>query len=553
MLLLLSAIFSVALMYAFTALPAWLDGLIHKNIGAPTGDPAYHPERYQLFIDSYGIKWIGIASLCIVVSLIGIGFRFRKTGVAWLGAILLFLPVFSTFAVSMFYLSGLGLFNTLLYPLFDVSFQILHLGDVVLIPYWIVKWFFGLFNWYAHDFIMYAFMLIGALIFVLSVFTWLKAYYNKQKVAKSWLYRISRHPQYLGWIIWSYGLMLYGPTLNNMKKTWGWQGSLAWLLSTMVIIGICLLEEIRMAEKAGAEYDQYRNKTPFLFPLPALVHQVLAAPAKWIKRDRRIMKPRQVGFVVGLYTLIFMALSLFWVDFGQNQTNQPAQTLQANQHTIDSLIQEAKRPQHRRTLSSHIEKLSSLGDISHPYLIELIKDENNDIREFAIDFTARENISQAVPLLVEALGDSVYRVRRSAMQALSKLKPAETKDTLLILLRHNTERYDPYDLITVLSSLGAKEVIPYLIEKTADPQWYRRSRALSQLYQVDPKQAWPHVYTALDDTTSMVRRDAVFMILEYLPNDAIPHLERVLDDPEWEVRFYAKCAIKEIENNMFKK
>ena len=89
------------------------------------------------------------------------------------------------------------------------------------------------------------FMFAGAFIFVLGVFAWLQSRYDKQKVAKHWLYKYSRHPQYLGWIIWSYGLMLYGPSLNQMKKSWGWNGTLPWLLSTLVIIGICLLEEIK--------------------------------------------------------------------------------------------------------------------------------------------------------------------------------------------------------------------------------------------------------------------------------------------------------------------
>ncbi len=77
---------------------------------------------------------------------------------------------------------------------------------------------------------------LGAFIFVMGVFAWFQARCCKNKVAQHWIYRYSRHPQYLGWIIWSYGLMLYGPTLNQMKKTGVGTEKLPWLLSTMIII-----------------------------------------------------------------------------------------------------------------------------------------------------------------------------------------------------------------------------------------------------------------------------------------------------------------------------
>ena len=195
LLFLLALIFSAGLMFAFTAIPQWLDGLVQNNSAIPGGDPAYQPLKYDIFIEGYAIKLIGIISLAMVLLFIVIGFSTRKTGWAWAGAIVLFLPVFGTFAVSMFYLAGLGLFNTVLYPFMDISFEVLTLGHVVLIPYWILMWFLGLFSWYAHDFLMYFFMATGALIFVHSVFTWFQARYENRKVARSWLYRISRHPQ----------------------------------------------------------------------------------------------------------------------------------------------------------------------------------------------------------------------------------------------------------------------------------------------------------------------------------------------------------------------
>ena len=87
-----------------------------------------------------------------------------------------------------------------------------------------------------------------------AVLLWLRARSGKNPVAHNWLYRYSRHPQYMGWILWSYGLLLFSALENQMKKTWSIPASFPWLLATMVIIGICLLEEIKMKELYGKSY-----------------------------------------------------------------------------------------------------------------------------------------------------------------------------------------------------------------------------------------------------------------------------------------------------------
>ncbi|MBD3383793.1 DUF1295 domain-containing protein [candidate division KSB1 bacterium] len=313
-LFLLAVIFSTGLMFAFTELPRLADQWLQTNIETPHSDPAYDAVRHELFFDAYAISLIGFICLGVILFFIILGFATHKTGWALAGSVGLFLPVFATFAHSMFYLAGLGLFNVILFPFLDISLALVDLGKVVLVPYWILIWLLGLFNWYAHDFIVYAFMLIGAFIFILGVFTWFQTRYSKTNVATSWIYRYSRHPQYLGWIIWSYGLMLYGPSLNQMKRSWGWNGTLPWLLSTLVIIGICLLEEIKMQKKAGKTCRVYRNRTPFLVPLPALLNKIISAPMRLVIRKQHPETKKQAGVVVALYAIIFMGLSLFWVD-----------------------------------------------------------------------------------------------------------------------------------------------------------------------------------------------------------------------------------------------
>jgi len=324
-LLLVSVIFSVALIFAFIELPRIFDCFLQNNVGFPGfdhGSSDVEAYKTELYIRALHLRLLGYLSLSIVLLFTVLGFVTRKSGWAWAGALVLFLPVFGQFALSMFFLSGLGMLRVGWLPLMDISFDLLNLGQIAFFPYRILIWFFNLFEWYARDFLSWFFMVTGALVFVWGVMTWLQTRFSKVGVATGWLYRISRHPQYLGWIIWSYGYVIFASTINQMKKSWGVSSSLPWLLMTMIIIGICMLEEIKMKEQYGHSYEEYRSRTPFMFPLPEWLVWIIKAPMRRIIRKERPEKSKEVAWVILIYTLIFMALSLFWVDFGVARSRQ---------------------------------------------------------------------------------------------------------------------------------------------------------------------------------------------------------------------------------------
>ncbi len=278
--------------------------------------------------------------------------------------------------------------------------------------------------------------------------------------------------------------MLYGPTVSNMRKSWGWHGTLPWLLSTMVIIGICLLEEKRMQENAGVEYDEYRDKTPFLFPIPFWLKNIIKWPMFLLIRKSRPVKNREVAGSVILYATIFMALSLIWIDFGSGSESRKM-SKKATEQTIDSLLMEIQKPQDRRYRKSPVWQLGSLGAISEPYIANLIADPDEVIREYSLDIAGEFSFRSLIPAVINALNDSIGRVRRSAVMALEKLEAYEARDTLLSLLYSNTDQIHDYDLVTVLGSLGVKQIKPWLIKKLESAEWYKRSSALAELYRID--------------------------------------------------------------------
>jgi len=262
----LAIIFSAALMFAFVELPVLLDTALAEKIefpGLDHGRDTISAYKTDIYISALNLRWIGYTCLALVIIFIIIGFITKRSGWGLAGAFALFLPVFGQFAMSMFFLAGLGMLRVGWMPFWDISWNVLDMGNVIYIPFWILMWVFRQFDYWAQPELAWFFMGLGAFLFTWGVLVWMQARFGKKGVAKSWIYRISRHPQYLGWIIWSYGLILYSPLVNQMKKSWGMTSSLPWLLMTMIIIAICMLEELNMHEKYGEQYDEYRKRSPF--------------------------------------------------------------------------------------------------------------------------------------------------------------------------------------------------------------------------------------------------------------------------------------------------
>jgi hypothetical protein len=96
-LFMISIVFSVALIFSFIELPRLLDNLLQNNVGFPGFDHgASDVEAYktELYIQALHLRLIGYISLTIVLTFIVLGFVTRKSGWAWAGALVLFLPVF---------------------------------------------------------------------------------------------------------------------------------------------------------------------------------------------------------------------------------------------------------------------------------------------------------------------------------------------------------------------------------------------------------------------------------------------------------------------------
>lgn len=288
----LSAVFTVALFYLTFEVPIILDKILHE----------YFPE---VFYDLEAIERVlnvlrpfGYAALVVTIALIFLGFMIKKSALAFLGSLTLYIPTFSYFAYAMFFLTGLGVLRALWLPMLEVSPSILKLGCVVYLPFSAVP----------HASLMgMVIALIGLFVFMLGATTWLYGKFKNYDLVDFWIYRYSRHPQYLGFITWSYGLLVFVSYKTYIRGAFATPPAFIWLVSTMITIGVALLEELELVKTHEARYEEYRKRTPFMIPLPKPLSEIMAMPMKIIGGYPRNTK--DVVIVVSLYTVILIALS----------------------------------------------------------------------------------------------------------------------------------------------------------------------------------------------------------------------------------------------------
>jgi protein-S-isoprenylcysteine O-methyltransferase Ste14 len=311
LLILLAIVFAVGLTYATVELPHVLSSALIESLGDAAGpDFDYETGLSQHFIDSYHVRVIGACCLILVAALIVIGLFLERSGLSSLGAVALFLPVFGHFALSMSMLAGLGVLRVIWMPIIEAAPSLLRLGDVALVPYMVAVYLPALAGIDIRVPLIFGLMALGIALFTLGVLVWLQSRFKGQDLALNFIYRFSRHPQYLGWIIWSYGLMIHVSRLPGPRIMWSVESSLPWLIATVAIVCVALLEEIRLRRDLGPEYENYKAHAPFLLPVPRIISRIVSAPMRLVLAKDWPECGKDVAVVFAVYIGILTALSI---------------------------------------------------------------------------------------------------------------------------------------------------------------------------------------------------------------------------------------------------
>jgi protein-S-isoprenylcysteine O-methyltransferase Ste14 len=548
-LVLLAAVFTIGLTFATVELPYLIDEVLQNNITTP-GLDSHADEmsrlKTELFISHFHLRLIGYSCFALLVLAIIVGFATRKTGLAAIGAVGFMLPVFAQFAGVMFFLAGLGVLNVLWLPVLDISFELQRLGLIIRAPYDLLMWLFRQIGISGYWPIVYFFLGSGLLLFFFGTFAWLSARARKQDVADFWVYRISRHPQYLGWILWSYGVYLM--LLRGMypRRSWGIDASLPWLLSTLVIIGVAMLEELNMRKRFGDAYETYRRSAPFLFPLPGFVEKLFALPTRLLFKKSQPDRKREVTVVISLYAVVLIGASAFFYGRGREAT---ASVLSPSwrEARMEELATELVEEPNWRAQYFIAGELAAFGEPAVDYFVRLLQSEQTGVRVLAADYLGRIPSQRAVPALIAALDDSIADVRGRAVEALGVTGATECVEPLLTLL-DDPESWIRRTTTRSLAQLGAEEILVRAEETARHPDTWVRVSTVESLGILGSQEGLPLVIERLNDEEPLVRRSAVVALLKIGSPQAREALVRASQDEDWEVRLYATEALEQLES-----
>ena len=546
LLLTLTIIFTIGLTFASIELPKVTDDLIHDKmsfVNVYTGGGDLQELKTELFIQHFHLRTIGYICLFAIVFLIILGFITEKSGLTSLGAFAIFLPVFGHFAATMFFLGGLGFLRLIWLPGLDISFDIMKLGDAVFIPYRIILDIFNLIGINLYSVLPYIFIVSGLLIFCIGTLIWFNTYFKKEGLATKWIYKVSRHPQYLGWIVWSYGI-LFLPGVN-MKQSYSISDSLPWLISTIVIIGIAMLEEIKMSKKYGIEYDNYRRNSYFMIPFPKYICRTVSAPFKVLFKKNYPTTKKEIAYVLLFYFSLIILITITLNSTAKMTT--PGKWVFESQETRSTkqLASLFLNSPERRDKYKYSVALLEKGDSSISYFIDYLNHPDFVIREFSADALGKYKSENAIDPLIKALDDNNGRVVNSVVRSLGNYKTESVTNALISSIDTNNIPLTSA-IISTLASIGSenaiKAIIPLVQTKLVEPN----TNLVLALSNSNSENAEDLIIEFISNNDAKIRQAAVIAALRFNSDKIRTALTKALDDEDWEVRLYTEEVLKQI-------
>jgi protein-S-isoprenylcysteine O-methyltransferase Ste14 len=303
----------------FTYVTLQIPGFLSSINDGVFYDICRHFKRVGLRLDSVVI--LGDVILILVLAMAIMGIIWRRYYASFPSAVVYFAPTLFVFVVGMSTLfTGLEILYFPItyvfreYEIFSRNlWKFFYVGQVFLAPYWVAITAFaseGGRIWanikQVRDVYGSTFIVVGLLVLFLGVAAWLNTKYQGRRLVDSGIYRLTRHPQYLGYILWSYGMLVLS-TYNQAPWRQPVEMTLNWFVSSLILVGLALAEEINLRIDDGLNYGDYAERASFMFPLPRLVRKVFLTPFRIIWGSDH---PENLRAVFKTLVLIFLVVSL---------------------------------------------------------------------------------------------------------------------------------------------------------------------------------------------------------------------------------------------------
>jgi hypothetical protein len=301
-----STISAYGMTYGIVIIPNLLNQIIGKNNGGSFG---------LVIRATIGdtVLFINITTLCFII-LLGIllfGYLNDKLYLSLAGTLAYFIPTLAHFTWGMGTFYGIGVLRVLWGPTRELNYLVsiinlpirLFVGESLPISYHLQDTAYDKLELFSN-----ALIGVGFFIIVFGIFNLLIGIFENEGAVSFWLYKYIRHPQYLGYILWSYGL--YSKT-NLISSVFGHSqpNPFTWVLSTLFIICIALREESILIEEKP-DYDSYRKNTSFLIPLPKIISALFLLPYRIISGNDYPESKQDITLVFFIYLSCIILLSL---------------------------------------------------------------------------------------------------------------------------------------------------------------------------------------------------------------------------------------------------
>ena len=246
-----------------------------------------------------------------------LGFIVGKSCPSVVGAIAMYLPTFGYFTITMIPLAGIGLLRALWLPLLDFSPSLLKLGDIVFVPFILLVNQLGYRGYIIIiENLSWELMATGVFIFFSGALTWFYGKFKGCEIVDFWIYKVSRHPQYLGLLIWSYGLTLLIMFMPQFTGIWFLkilpEPSLPWLIYALTLVAVALNEESKMAKKYGDRYMKYHSSASFMLPLPKTISRLVTFPIRVLLKKNLPENKKEIAYTILIYATMLISLSVFF-------------------------------------------------------------------------------------------------------------------------------------------------------------------------------------------------------------------------------------------------
>jgi HEAT repeat protein len=201
--------------------------------------------------------------------------------------------------------------------------------------------------------------------------------------------------------------------------------------------------------------------------------------------------------------------------------------------TLDFLINIFNENENDFIRQEAIEALSLLGfSETLPVIIKALKDSTVNVRYAAADALRWINSDEKIQPLLEALNDNDSLVRSSAAWSLGTSKKNDLIISSLILaLQKDEDEYVRYNIMKTMEELRDDRFVPILFETIKnDEEIKNRLRAIEILGEIGSKKAITGLIELFKNTNSMVIKNKINFAMRLADKDSAEEFKKLKDD-----------------------